>query len=138
MNAMVSRTLLVNPKDSQKNAYILALEALDICISKLKVGSQICDAYKAAKQYVQSKNSELASRMHSNFGFGIGTKYREDLLQISEHNQTKVEANMVFHVRITLQGVSSDVTRSVIAIGDTVLIKSDSNELLTKSVQRNY
>lgn len=32
MNAMASRTYLVNPKEQQKKAYIIACEALDVCI----------------------------------------------------------------------------------------------------------
>jgi len=45
---------------------------------------------------------------------------------------------MVFHVRITLQGVHSDVTRSVIAIGDTIAVRQGGNEVFTSLVQRSY
>lgn len=38
MSAMASRTLLVDPSDDQKNAYMVATDALDTLISQLKVG----------------------------------------------------------------------------------------------------
>jgi hypothetical protein len=38
MNVMASRTLLVNPEESQKKAYLIALETLDTCIKGLVVG----------------------------------------------------------------------------------------------------
>lgn len=38
MQAMASRTLLVNPEDDQKSAYLIANEALDVAIKNLKVG----------------------------------------------------------------------------------------------------
>lgn len=38
MNVMASRTLLVNPEDSQKHAYQVANETLDVLIKNLVVG----------------------------------------------------------------------------------------------------
>lgn len=38
MNVMASRTLLVNPKDDQKKAYLLAFEAVDVLSKNLIVG----------------------------------------------------------------------------------------------------
>lgn len=38
MNAMASRTLLVNPTEQQKNAYMLADETLDIIVRSIQVG----------------------------------------------------------------------------------------------------
>jgi len=38
MYTMASRTLLVNPQDDQKHAYIIANDALDVLIRNLKVG----------------------------------------------------------------------------------------------------
>ena len=52
MSAMASRTLLVNPSEDQKKAYIIANDALDCLIQNLKVGSPISAAYSAAKNLV--------------------------------------------------------------------------------------
>ena len=60
MQAMASRTLLVNPNDNQKNFYNIANEALDVCIKNLKVGEPIRNAYRAARAHVESKSEELA------------------------------------------------------------------------------
>ena len=71
MTAMVSRTLLVNPKDDQQAGYKLALETLDTAIASLKVGAPIKDAYKAAKNFLAGRNSDLAARLYTNIGFGV-------------------------------------------------------------------
>lgn len=47
---------------------------------------------------------------------------KEDALLINEQNETIVKPNMIFHVRITLQEMHPKASRSVIAIGETVLI----------------
>jgi nucleosome binding factor SPN SPT16 subunit len=59
MCAMASRTLLVNPKDDQKQAYLIANDALDTLIKSLKVGSPISDAYVAAKNLMDSRKDGL-------------------------------------------------------------------------------
>jgi nucleosome binding factor SPN SPT16 subunit len=46
---------------------------------------------------------------------------------------------MIFHVRLTLQEMHAKATRSVIAIGETVLIKEDgTQQILTSTIQRKY
>jgi nucleosome binding factor SPN SPT16 subunit len=71
MHVMASRTLLVNPKDDQKKAYLLAFEALDLLAKNLVPGKPIKNAYIAAKEYIKEKDSHLASKLHNNFGFGV-------------------------------------------------------------------
>jgi len=43
---------------------------------------------------------------------------------ITESNTTLVKPGMTFHVRIALSGVHKEPARSVIAIGDTVVINN--------------
>jgi hypothetical protein len=47
---------------------------------------------------------------------------------------------MTFHVRLTVQDIHSKPTRSIIAIGETILIKPDGGLplILTSSIQRKY
>jgi len=134
---MASRTLLVNPKEEQRQAYMIANDALDALVKSLKVGSPISDAYVAAKNLIDSRKEGL--QYHSNFGFGIGSQFKEEKLIINAKNNTPVEPGMVFHVRITLNNVHKDPSRSVIGIGDTLFIDKDgSANLLTSSIQKRY
>lgn len=69
--------------------------------------------------------------------------FKEELLSINETNTLVIEPGMVFHVRITLSDVDPKPTKSVIAIGDTVLVekedgKSRGNTVLTSGIQRKY
>ena len=73
MNVMASRTLLVNPKDDQKKAYQIAFEAIDVVIKNLVVGKPIKEAYIAGKAYILDKDPLLATKIHSNFGFGVSS-----------------------------------------------------------------
>ena len=123
MTSMASRTLLVDPKDDQKRAYELAHEAHEKLISNLTVGKTIGEAYQAAKSLIESKNKDL--QIHNNFGFGIGFNFKEDALLINASNDTVIQAGMTFHARIAFSNVHPEQARSIVAIGDTVLVKKD-------------
>jgi nucleosome binding factor SPN SPT16 subunit len=71
MNVMASRTLIVNPQDDQKNAYLIANDALDLCIKSLVVGQPIKNACLKTKEFIASKDASLANKVHTNFGFGV-------------------------------------------------------------------
>ena len=45
MTAMASRTLLVDPKQEQKDAYMVAHDAQELLINSLKIGSTVASAY---------------------------------------------------------------------------------------------
>lgn len=136
MAAMASRTLIVNPKDEQKAAYMLANEALELLINSLRVGATISDVYTRVKQLISDKNPSLT--LGPNFGFGIGFQFKEDTLTINNTNQTVVKEGMTFHVRIALSNVHKDPARSVVAIGDTMVVTSEGPVVLTSGIQKKY
>jgi hypothetical protein len=60
-------------------------------------------------------------------------------LAINETNETIVQPHMTFHVRLTLTDINPKPSRSVIAIGETILIKADAPpQILTSGIQRAY
>jgi nucleosome binding factor SPN SPT16 subunit len=71
MNVMASRTLLVNPDETQKQTYIIANEALEVLMKNLVVGEPVKKAYSATKEFLKSKDAQLAGKTHTNFGFGV-------------------------------------------------------------------
>lgn len=92
-------------------------------MDKLVPGSTLDNVYRSTLEFIKSKSPVLASKVHVNFGFGIGSKYKEDELSITASNtQTKVEPGMVFHIRITFKDVEKPASKGPIAIGDTVLV----------------
>ena len=68
---MTSRTLIVNPIEDQKNAYLTCNDALDLCIKSLVVGEPIKNAYLKTKEFIVSKDASYANKIHSSFGFGV-------------------------------------------------------------------
>lgn len=136
---MASRTLLVDPTDAQKNSYSICNKALDEVINSLEIGKPISYAYRAGVNYIKSKNPELAQKIGKHFGFGIGSNVKEDHLMINESNQVIVRANMIFHVRIVASGIEKETSKSVIALGETVVISpTDAKVILTAEISRNY
>lgn len=81
---MASRTLIVNPKDEQKAAYLIAFEAEELLIKSLKAGEKISSVYQSVKNFINGKNSNFG--VHLNFGFGIGFNFKEDALTINATN----------------------------------------------------
>lgn len=137
MSAMASRTLLVDPTEDQKKAYMIASDALDTLISHMTVGQPISSAYMAAKNLVMQRNADLS--VPANMGFGIGFNYKERALTVSAQNETIIESGMTFHVRIALQGVSKVQARSIVAIGDTIIVQAAGpNKVLTAGIQKAY
>jgi len=71
MNIMASRTFLVNPDDTQKQTYNLVNEALDAAIKALVPGQPVKAAYIAGRDHIKAKDSTLAGKIYTNFGFGV-------------------------------------------------------------------
>ena len=144
MAAMASRTLIINPSKEQKAAYNLTLEAMQHLLSLLKVGTPLSQVYDETRDFIASKDPKLAGLIHKNFGFGIGFNFKEDSLIINAANETKVEAGMLFHVRITLSEVKEGKAKStIIGVGDTVLFRTNAagqpeTVVLTENIPRKY
>ena len=142
MHAMASRTMIINPLDSQKAAYTAAYDAQKYLISQLTIGATLSDVYNQTKSFIADRDASLAEKVHKNFGFGIGFDHRESLLEISATNkETKVEGGMVFHIRITMDDSSTAEKGKAIrvAIGDTVMVKASGEIVpLTEGAPKEY
>ena len=99
----------------------------------MKVGNTLKDVYLSTKEFIKQKDPKLAEKIHKNFGFGIGCEIKETMLEISATNETKIEAGMVFHTRITFNDGEIQV-----AIGDSVHVTNEELEQLTENVPREY
>ena len=116
---------------------MIAFDALDLLSKSLKVGKPISDAYIATKNLIEQRKDGL--QFPNNFGFGIGSQFKEEKLLINAKNTTLVEPGMVFHIRVTLTGVHKEPARSFIGIGDTVVIEKDgSANVVTAGIHKKY
>ena len=68
-NSYLSRTLLIDPTDYQKNIYKKIETLSKIIIQNLRVGVKILELYKRANQFVSEHLSDL--NMPKTFGFGV-------------------------------------------------------------------
>lgn len=103
MHAMASRMLFINPSNAQRKTYTIVTEALQHLKDNLKVGTVISSLYESTLSFIKSKDPNLVNCISSNFGFGIGSGYKEDMLAINANNRNKIEAGMVFHLRVTFK-----------------------------------
>ena len=83
MHAMASRTLIINPTSKQKDLYQIAYDAQCYLISLLKIGTPLNDIYDRTRKFIIDKDASLEDKIHTNFGFGIGCNFKEELLIIN-------------------------------------------------------
>ena len=50
------------------------------------MGVKLCDVYRKVYDYIKDKISGMVENVYMNFGFGIGTGYKEDNLLINADN----------------------------------------------------
>lgn len=123
---MAARTLLINPTDSQKQAYNSIHEIFNNLVDNIKAGVAIKEVYEKTLEFAKSKDSELAAQLGKDFGCGIGFSHIEELLRISSKNDLMIEAGMAFNLRLTVNWTKEGESKSiVVAIGDTILVKED-------------
>ncbi len=58
-NTYISRTLLIDPTETQKNIYKKIETLTKVVIQNLRIGVKISDVYKKAKQFVTDNLSSL-------------------------------------------------------------------------------
>lgn len=106
-----------------------------------KVGTVLSDLYESTRALIKEKDAALVNCISSNFGFGIGSGYKEDMLAINGSNKNKIEAGMVFHLRVTFKECQQGpLKNTTAAIGDTILIRADDGglESLTSRVPSKF
>lgn len=140
MHAMASRMLLIDPTKAQKQTYTIAHEVMQHLKENAKVGAVLSDLYDSTKNLIRQKDADLVQCISSNFGFGIGSGYKEDTLAINAANSNVIEPGMVFHLRVTFKECQAGpLKNTTAAIGDTILIREDgSRENLTGNVPSKF
>lgn len=83
-NTYVSRTLLIDPNEYQKNIYKKVEMLFKIITQNLRVGVKLSEVYKKAKMFVQEHLKGL--EMPKSLGFGIGIFLKENTLNINENS----------------------------------------------------
>ncbi len=74
---------------------------------------------------MSDKNENLAAKLHKNIGFGIGFMFREGGCLITAANSKLIEPGMAFHIKLVLGGLDAKEDKSVVAMGDTIIVKHD-------------
>jgi len=137
-NSFVIRSFMIDAQNSQQTKYKILFEAFNFLISKLVDGAHLSDIYKQTFDFIVDKDHDLKDNLPDNFGFSIGLETQNDTLKIKAGNNKKVSAGMVFNVILSFAGLKNEKGfKYSLQIGDTVLIKSSSRDILTGSISKN-
>lgn len=137
-NSFVIRSFMIDAQNSQQTKYKILFEAFNFLISKLVDGAVLSDVYKQTFDFIIEKDHDLKHNLPENFGFSIGLETQNDTIQIKAGNNKKISAGMIFNVILSLADLRNEKDfKYSLQIGDTVLIKGSSREILTGSVSKN-
>lgn len=132
-DSVLIRTFMIDADKTQQKYYKILHEAFIKLISKMTPGTKIKDIYTNIKNIIIESDSSLINKIPSNFGCGIGVKNDENLLNISEENESIIEEGMTFQIILSLSDLEKDGKKYSIQIGDSVLITKDNPKVLTES-----
>ena len=139
--AAAARTLKINPTPEEKEDYLLLRKAFASLFSSIKYGRKISDCYNEVYGILAKEKSEewLSKHLGVNFGHGIGFKYEEKSLEIIPTNDTLIDENMVFFIRLYFKDLQyREKDGYGIIIGDTIVVTKGTNRNLTKHIRKNY
>ena len=139
--AAAARTLKINPTPEEKEDYLLLRKVFASLFSSLKYGRKISECYNEIYSiFAKEKNEEwLTKHLGENFGYGIGFKYEEKSLEIIPTNDTVIDEDMVFFIRLYFKDLEYREKQGIgIVIGDTIVVTKNGNKNLTKHIRKNY
>lgn len=148
--ANMSRTYMIDAPNKVESVYNTLLGAYEAAISAMIPGNEFKDAYKAASQYLMTKDESLAAHFPKSIGFPIGLEFRDGSLLINATNATKFADGMILNLSVGFHKVplsgdekagASDTYQKMnefsLLVADTILVQQDKPDILTK-LPRDY
>jgi len=137
-NSFVIRSFMIDAQNSQQTKYKILFEAFNFLISKLVDGAVLSDVYKQTFDFIVDKDHDIKDNLPENFGFSVGLDTQNDTIKIKAGNYKKVSAGMIFYVILSFADLKNekDFIYSL-QIGDTILVKSSSRDILTGTISKN-
>jgi len=130
--AGLTRTLMVNPSNLEKQAYVWMHSLHKKVVDLLVDGAVYQDIYRSAKEELSRMphmQPSILSRFNTNVGFATGLAFREKGTLLEDGCQRKVVVPSTFVVSVGLLPDSDG--RGAIWYSETVLVTSGKNEVLT-------
>jgi len=119
-SACLTRTIFINPTDTNKQIYALLLEVQQLVVDRLRPAASFRDIYLAAKGMVQQKMPSFANKFTKSVGFVTGLEFNDLRLQLNEKSDRTVVAGMVFCVSVGIN--ETDVPQWAAWVTDTVIV----------------
>lgn len=127
--AIVSRTFLVDPNDSQAKNYKVLRTIQDMLIREAREGVVVKDLYAKAIAIIKSKAPELEKNFLKTIGGGIGFESRDPTLLINAKNTRQLKDCMTLHLAPGFTDIDNPQPQDkksktyTLAISDTVRVR---------------
>lgn len=139
LNSFISRSLIINPEDQDKENYIALFQIHNYLISKMKIGNKISDVFEEVMSFANSKFPNLVNKLPQNFGFGIGYEFRENCLIIKAGNKHEIKEGQVFAIVSSFKDLKGFKKKEYsLLISDTIEIRQDQPVVLTEKIPNRF
>lgn len=137
-NSFIIRSFMIDAQNSQQTKYKILYEAFNFLVSKLTEGITLSEVYKKTYDFIIEKDQNLKDNISNNFGCSIGLETVNETIQIKPNNNKKIASGMVFNILLSFEGLINEKGFTyTLQIGDTVVVKTSSREILTNSISKN-
>lgn len=137
-SSMVARTYMVDPSKSQDANYKFLLEVRDLVLKEIKDGVQANKVFEKAYNFVQTRKPELAGKMRSSVGYGIGIEAKDASLNLNPKSNRTLKDGTTLVVQIGFQELKNTEPRDkksgeyALYVADTVRVTTGEPVVFTK------
>ena len=106
-SSLVARTYMVDPTKSQDSNYKFLLEVRDVVLKEVKDGVQASKVFEKAYSYAKTKRPELAEKMRSSVGFGIGLENKDASLNLNNKSNRTLKDGSTLVIQVGFQDLKN-------------------------------
>mmetsp|Transcript_66673 Transcript_66673/g.159385 ORF Transcript_66673/g.159385 Transcript_66673/m.159385 type:complete len:1151 (-) Transcript_66673:70-3522(-) len=124
-NAVISRTIVIDPRDSIKKTYLAAYKVHSYIMNNVKAGVTFKDLHAQALQQWNSVDIGIPVSICKSFGFVMGLERHDKLLEITSENSRTIEHGMTLCITLAVSGNDPTSGSFSARISDTLLVPFD-------------
>ena len=137
-SSVVARTYMVDPSKSQDANYKFLLEVREMVLKEIKDGVQASKVFDKAYNFVKVKRPELAEKMRSSVGYGIGIEAKDTSLNLNPKSNRTLKDGATIVVQLGFQelrdkeGKDRKSAEYALYVADTIRVTTGDPVVFTK------
>ncbi|WVQ82770.1 FACT complex subunit SPT16 [Cryptococcus sp. DSM 104549] len=131
----MGRTFMISPNKKQEIYYSALLDARQHALKLLRSGAVASDVYNSVREFLESKDANLAAAFLKTAGFVTGMEYRDSTFLLNAKNNRELKENMVVTLSLGLADLPDPKKKGStysLALTDTVKIGQNGAAVLTE------